>query len=280
MKKRIKRFAFMLCLAIILSAVSLPAYADYTINNILFESDDHPLTLRASGKDLLRSAGNGGKIEQPKTTDYFSEPFSLYVNAPKGHSVYAYDYWDPTDDNKTGTVFHGSRVIVLAEHGDYYCVLYHTQNYELLAAWVYAEYLVSWYPGDNDYIGELGSWVTYNDGDPELKWSKENFIGTKQKFSILEIPAHNCVGFTLDYQVTSRNGVPTDSVLGPRRVFVNDGSAWTYVGTFYYMDTYACHVHITLDEPITLRAVATLAECEEPDIFAFRQSVLDVRCAN
>ena len=279
MKRLINRLVFLLCLAIILSAVPLPAYADFGINNVIKGSDNQSVTPAASGRNLLHSAGNGGKIEQPKTTDYFSEPFSLYVNAPKGHSVYAYDYWDPTDDNKTGTVFHGSRVLVLAEHGDYYCVLYHTENYELLAAWVYVEYLVSWYPGYKAYIGQSGSWVTHNDGDPALKWSKEDFVGTKRKFSILEMPVHNCAGFTLDYQVTSRNGASTDSVLGPRSVYVNDGTAWTYVGRFNYDDTYACHVDVALYEPITLFAVATIADCAEPDIFVFRQSVLDIRCA-
>ena len=279
MKRVIQQLVFMLCLAIVLSTLSLPAFADPGINNTIKGSGNQVITPVANGKSLLHSASNGTKIEQPNAVDYFSAPFSLYVNAPKGHSVYAYDYWNPTTINNIGTVFHGSRVTVLAEHGDYYCVLFQTENYVLRAAWVYAEYLVSWYPGYKASIDRGGSWITYNDGDPALKWSKENFVGTKRKFSILETPVYNCAGFTLDYQVTSRNGVSTDSVLGPRNIYVNDGSGWTYVGSFNYDDTYACHVDITLYEPITLYAVATIADCAEPDTFVFRQSVLDVRCA-
>lgn len=279
MKRVIQELVFMLCMAILLSTFSLTAFADPGINNTIKGSGNQVITPAASGKSLLHSASNGAKIEQPNAADYFSSPFTLYVNAPKGHSVYTYDYWNPTDINNIGTVFHGSRVLVLAEHGDYYCVLFQTENYVLRAAWVYAEYLVSWYPGYKASIDRGGSWITYNDGDPALKWSKEYFVGTKRKFSILETPVYNCAGFTLDYQVTSRNGVSTDSVLGPRNIYVNDGSGWTYVGSFNYDDTYACHVDITLYEPITLYAVATIADCAEPDTFVFRQSVLDVRCA-
>ena len=280
MKKHLSRLiAFLLALAVFTSA-PIYAFADSGISNSIKGSGTTPKTSAATGKSLFFTASNAKTIDQPNAADYCSSPFYMYVNAPKEHSVYVYDTWAATEINNIGTTYHGGRVTVLAEHGNFSCILFRTWKYELKVAWVSTEYLTSWYPGYAGSIGRSSYRSTYNAGDPVMKWSKENFVGTQRKYSILESPIKNCVGFTLDYQLVSNNGASKDEVLGPRNVYVNDGSGWTYVGTFEYKKAYACHVDVSLEKPMTLVAVATIADCAKPDTFVFRQAVLDVMCTN
>ncbi len=281
MKKNVCRFlAMLLAFAMVLG--SSTAYADVGISNWIKGSEKPSYNAgTTTGRELLYTADNAKKIEQPNAKDYFTTPFSMYVNAPKEHSVYTYDYWSVKDENKIGAAYHGSRVTVLAEHGDFYCILYFTENNVRKAAWVRAELLNSYYPSDEVYIGSGKTYRnTYNAGDPMVKWSKENFVGTRRKFTILNTGIANCVSFTLDYQVTARNGSTSESVYGPRSVYVNDGSGWLEVGWFDYNTSHKpIHVVVTLPEIMTLVAVATVADCGDPDTFIFRQSVLDVICA-
>lgn len=160
------------------------------------------------------------------------------------------------------------------------CILYHTQENELKTAWIKWEYLVSAYPGTTVEIGADKSWSTDMIDDPEVSWSKESFVGTQRKYTILAQPVENCVSFTLDYKVTGRNGSEEYTIVGPRDVYVNDGSGWVYVGSFDY-DVFNAPVHVSvvLDEPMRLAAVATVANCSDPNTFIFRQAVLDVRVA-
>lgn len=255
------------------------AFADGPINNQI-KGSSASAAQSTTGQNLFYTASNSRKIERPGVNDYFSSPFAMYVNAPKGHSVYVYDYWSFNEANRFDAAFHGSRVIVLAEHGDFYCILFHTQTNELKAAWVNAENLVSYYPGTTVQLGwPRSNSRSVNSGDPDVKWSRENFVGTKRKYTILNQAINNVVSFTLDYQVTARNGSESYEVIGPRDVYVNDGSGWIYVGSFDYTDHHSpIHVSISLDQPMTLAAVATSPNCADPNTFVFRQSVLDVMC--
>ena len=172
--------------------------------------------------------------------------------------------------------YHGSRVVVLAEQDGYSCVLYRSDDAKLHAAWIATDKL-SWdYPGRTCSIGNSDLSWAYNIGDPNVSWSKESFVGTKQKFTLLDTPVEYCVGFTLDYQVTTRNGAETKEILGPRTVYINDGEGWIEVGQFDYSELGPVHVNISWDEPISLVAVGTVASCAKPDTFLFRQSLLDV----
>lgn len=280
MKKLIRKTIALFLLFSLLASLSLTAFADGPINNQI--KGGGPSAPQASStQNLFYTASNARKIERPGGYDFFSAPFAMYVDAPKGHSVYVYDYWSFNDANRFDAAFHGSRVIVLAEHGEFYCILYHTQSNELKAAWVNAENLVSYYPGNTAQLGwgTSGSRLV-NVGDPDISWSRENFVGAKRKFSVLNQPIYNVSSFTLDYQVTARNGSQSYEVTGPRDVYVNDGSGWVYVGSFDYPDHHTpIHVTINLDQPMTLAAVATVPNCADPNTFVFRQSVLDVMCA-
>lgn len=280
MKTILKKGVILLVLVSQLFFAAPIALADGPINNQI-KGSGASASQPSSAQNLFYTASNARKIERPSGYDFFSTPFAMYVNAPKGHSVYVYDYWSFNDANRFDAAFHGSRVIVLAEHGEFYCILYHTQSNELKVAWVNAENLVSYYPGNTAQLGwGRSSTRLTNVGDPVVSWSRENFIGTKRKYTVLNQSIYNVASFTLDYQVTARNGSESYEVTGPRDVYVNDGSGWVYVGSFDYPDHHTpIHVTINLDQPMTLAAVATAPNCADPNTFVFRQSVLDVMCA-
>ena len=278
MNKLIRKTISGILLLSLIASISLTAYAGGPINNQI-KGSSASAAQASSVQSLFYTASNARRIERPGVNDFFSSPFSMYVDAPKGHSVYVYDYWSFDDANRFDAAFHGSRVIVLAEHGKFYCILYHTQNNELKAAWVNSENLVSYYPGNTTQLGWGSSNIRLvNVGDPDVSWSRENFVGTRRKFTVLNQPVYNVSSFTLDYQVTARNGSESYEVTGPRDVYVNDGSGWIFVGAFDYPDHHSpIHVTVYLDQPMTLSAVATVPNCSDPNTFVFRQSVLDVR---
>ncbi len=275
-----KRMICLLLCITLLASIQVPAFANSPINNQI-KGSSASAAQSSSAQTLFYTASNARTIERPNTADYFSSPFTMYVNAPKGHSVYVYDYWSFDEANRFDAAFHGSRVMVLAEHREFYCILYYTQKNELKAAWVNAENLVSYYPGNTAQLGwGNNSSRLINAGDPEVSWSRENFVRTKRKFTILNQAINNVVSFTLDYQVTARNGSNSYAVIGPRDVYVNDGSGWIYVGSFNYPDHHSpVHITVYLDQPMTLAAVATVPNCSDPNTFVFRQSVLDVMCS-
>ena len=263
-EKIYKKTLFLLLVFSAIVSMSYPAFAAGPINNQI--KGNSPSAAQASStQTLFNTAINVRKVEQPGTNDYFSAPYSMYINAPKGHSVYVYDYWAFDEANRFDAAFHGSRVIVLAEHGAFCCILYHTQNNELKVAWVNTENLVSYYPGNTVQLGGgNNNSRLINAGDTDVSWSRENYVGTKRKFTALIQPI-NCVSsFILDYQVTARNGSQSYEVTGPRDVYVNDGSGWIFVGSFDYPDHHSpIHVVIYLDQPMTLSAVATVPNCAD-----------------
>ena len=272
----VKCFSLLLILSVLLSGVP-EAFADGQINNRIKGEGSYGVPA-VGGRELFYTAGNSRKVEPPQANDYYVPPFTMYVNAPKGHSVYVYDYWSAVEEHKIGTAFHGDRVTVLAQHSDLCCILFHEQDYRLKVAWVSSSNLSSWYPGETYYAGSGSNWYDVNIGDPTMHWSRDCFVGTGRRYSILDAPAANCTGFTLDYQVTSRNGAQTNEVLGLRDVYVNDGSGWIWICSFNLQELTPCHIVITLPSPMTVAAVAVIANCTEPNTFICRQSLLDVMC--
>ena len=57
--------------------------------------------------------------------------------------------------------------------------------------------------------------------------------------------------------------------------YVKSGDTWTEVGEFPYPDFGAVKVQVWLDEPMDIDAVGTIAQCSQPNIFWFRQTVTD-----
>lgn len=281
--KTSKTILSLLLVLVLFASLSVPAFAEKTppasINNQIKSSpggSSPQANAAPTLQSMFRMAANSKKIKAPNAGDYFSYSFSMYADAPKGHSINAYDHWTTNDNSKFGYIYHGSRVYVLAEHGDSYCVLYYTEKNVLNAAWVPADRLTYTYPG-RVYRSAARSLPVgaVSVGDVNVQWSKDNFVGTKTKYSILSSPVEDCVGFTLDYQLLTKSE-KKELVLGPRDIYVNDGSGWTYVGYFDYDEQGPCHIEVVLSEPMDLLAVATVAECDEPNAFTYRQSLLDV----
>ncbi|MBR1456616.1 MAG: hypothetical protein IJ594_05595, partial [Oscillospiraceae bacterium] len=289
MKKNIRKLIATLCVLALIASLPVSSFADgaglassqqhYVKNQIKGSGSGGGLstsTSNASGpsaKDIT-ATGDNKTIVMPDVSSYLSDYAVMYINAGKGHSVYAHKQPGTKNNEKyMPFAYHGSQVTVLAQQNGFSCVLYHSDDNALHAAWVVSDYL-SWdYPGVTEYVGPS---VYYNVlvDEPAVSWSKESFVGSKQKFTLLKEPIDDCVAFTLDYQVIARNGAETKEVLGPRTVYVNDGDGWIEIGQFDYSKLGPVHVIVTLEEEMTIAAVATVASCSKPNQFQFRQSLL------
>ena len=137
-----------------------------------------------------------------------------------------------------------------------------------------------WFPGAVAAIGDVYQGIGNTEEDPVLSWARDYFVGTRQKYTLLTNPVHACKQFGLNYQVTARNGAKTEEVLGPRAVYINDGSGWIMAGSFDYPKIQSVLVTVNLTAPTDLMAVAVIPACSKPDVFAFRQSVQDVLTAD
>ena len=275
-----KRLLSLLCILSLLAAFTVAASAEapLLVSNVIKGATPAGGSSTPAGRpgvnDIL-ATGYGDKLTLPKS--YLDSYEVAYVNAPSGNSVYTYR--DPrADQNRTMPyAFHGVKALVLARQGEFSCILYHGSGSVPVAAWINSEHLSATYPGTVVTIGSSGrAYNAQNIGDVEVQWSSNNFVGSGQKYSLLDSPVKSCTGFTLDYHVIGRNGAQTQQVLGPRTVYVNDGSGWVEVGSFEYNAMAPIHVVVYLDSPMTVAAVATTAACAKPDTFSFRQTLLDV----
>ncbi|MCR5576242.1 MAG: hypothetical protein K6F56_04465 [Oscillospiraceae bacterium] len=282
MNKHRKQLLSLLLALLLFASLSVPALAASGINNQIKSGPASGASSGASSsnssssmRSLFNKASNHSKVKTPNNDDYFSDYFTMYADAPAGHSIKAFDHWVTDTNSLLGYIYHGSRVYVLAEHGDSYCVLYYTESNKLNVAWVPIERLRFDYPGRVFRLGsQSSSSGVANVGDPGVAWSKDNFVGTKTKYTLLTDPLENCVGFTLDYQLVTKSASQNE-VLGPRAVYINDGSGWEYIGSFDYDAQGPCHVEIYLTRPMNLMAVATVADCDAPYGFTYRQSLID-----
>ncbi len=277
--------SFLMVLAMLLALpapafAAVPAVMDSGIPNVVRGSEDDDSSSRPgkpSSSDIME-ATNANGIVMPKHDSYLSSYALMYVNATKKNSVYTYP--QPSGKNKCPhNAYHGSRVVVLAEENGYGCVLFYTSGNKLRAGWIPMEYL-SWdFPGKTVTIGDNRQNKKLTDPvDIAVAWSKDYFVGTKQKFSVLDEPVEKCVEFTLDYDILSVNGASEGELTGYRTIYVNDGTGWISVGGFDCGNLEPYHVVVYLSEPMTILAVATKADCAKPDGFTFRQAILDIRC--
>ncbi len=283
MKKQGKKTVALICVLIMVLCNIGTAFADAGINNTIIGQGNNSAcpTLNSGsayqrGRNMIMTTGEADNMTLPNPGSYLETPESMYVNAPRKNSIYSYlTPWK--DKEKLGKCpYHGAKVLVVAEQDGFDCILFRDNKNRLHASWVYASELTWYFPGIEQTIGTPCVSYANDQGNITVHWSKERFVNSGQHYTILDETARNCIQFTLDYQVIARNGARTSEVLGDRVVYVNDGSGWTAVGWFSYPETDATHVVVNLDHPTDLIAVATVACCDQPDTFLFRQSVLDV----
>ena len=203
----------------------------------------------------------------------------MYVNADNKNSIYSYRKPWRNKSAIGAYPYHGTKVLVVAKQNEYDCIVFKDNNNQPQAAWVRGEELTWYYPGKEWTLGIPCVKYADNTGDAEVSWSEKSFDGSNQKYTILSEPAVNCVQFTLDYQVIGRGGAGIDDILGDRIIYVSDGSEWKEVGRFSYDEIDAMHVVVNLEQPMKLAAVATSADCKKPDVFLFRQGILDTLVA-
>ena len=287
---QLRRAAFMRLCSLLMAMILLQsssagsAFAQTQINNQMKTGDTGTVIVSATpspvqGIDLILSTGDQFSITMPNRASYIT-PVSMYVDAPGDHSIYVYQDLKCDKEELMPFAYEGMRVTAVAEqvYEKTYltCIVYRDENYRLHAGWVHSRYLTQWYPGTVEVIGQAYTGTVYTAADPVLSWAGDYFVNTKQKYTLLNTPIRACTRFLLNYQVIGRGGAATEEVLGPRSVYVNDGSGWIMVGQFEYGIIQAVLVTVNLAKPTDVMAVAVIPSCSRPDRFTFRQSLQNV----
>ncbi|MBR4474329.1 MAG: hypothetical protein IKS55_11915 [Oscillospiraceae bacterium] len=173
-------------------------------------------------------------------------------------------------------LYEGTETTAVAEENDMSLIIYRGSDNQLYAGWIQSIRLLDDFPGEQYTIGEKPSGDNLSTrNDITVDWSRCRWLTTQQNYSVLSDEVKNCVGFTLEYQLIKENTQVWDNILGPRKIYVKSGGEWIEVGEFPYPAFGAVKVQVWLDKPMDIDAVGTIAQCKQPDIFWFRQSVTD-----
>ena len=277
MKHQYRRFLAVLCVFAMLFSLPVLAYAD-----------DDSSAAAQKGLEAIKATGDYKRIQLPKDSSYLDEFKTRYVDFSDVLIPVAYDQavqmYGPSAPveripSKNGLqmpfAFQGSTVTVVAEQKDYSCILYRNSNNRLRAGWIWNIYLGDEYPGRTEAIGTENSAAKGNIAEIPMTWSEKGFLKSPQKYTVLEEPVENCVGFTLEYQIIDEGTDKRCAILGPRNVYVNDGTDWIKVGSFEYPELGTVRVRVNLDEPMKVAAIGTIADCRLPNTFFFRQIATD-----
>lgn len=275
-----KSFASVLSLflVLVLFVSGLPVSASASDFNNSMKGDTKATDYSSSPSvEDFRLGDNYRKITEPQSKSYLSDYKLIYIDTDKGHSLSVHSKPNGNKNSHHDYAYHGSAVIALAKENGCYCVLYFDQQNTLKCGWVDAKSTNSKYPGTTYTIGRrIDTLETNYLAFPLCSWSRDCFLDTTQYFTYCKDIQFDCVSFTLDYQVTARNGSSTEDCLGTRYIYINDGYGWDYVGSFDLKDLAPVHVVINLDKPYNLFAVATFADCPGADTMTYRQSVIDL----
>ncbi len=241
------------------------------------------LTLTASAEDggaeaglqAIEATGDAHYLVLPEEESYLTEFQNRYVRALIGPCAPVERVpWRRSGRLPMPFAYDGVRATVLAKQGEMSLILYLSNSNRLRAGWIRTVFLTDEYPGKQLSIGEEQTGDTIIPEVP-ISWSRRSFLTSAQNYSVLEEPVKNCVSFTLDYQLISENTEIHSKVLGPRTVYVNNGSEWIEVGTFEYPELGPVLVQVNLQEPTDITAIGTIADCEQPNVFYFRQYATD-----
>ena len=277
-------FSALLVLALLATGFPGLASADVRINNQIKGSEGNTVVVDSAGShqrglDLVLSTGDQNTIDMPNLHAYI-QPVQMYVDAPGDHSIYVYQGLKLDKEKLMPFAYEGQRVTAVADQKygdtDLTCIVYRDEFYRLHAGWVHRKYLTMWFPGAVAATGSSYMGTRYAAADPVLAWAGDYFVGTRQKYTVLTEPVLACTQFALNYQVTGRGGAKIEEILGPRTIYVNDGSGWIMAGRFEYPKIQSVLVTVSLPDPTDLLAVAVVPSCSRPDVFTFRQSVQDV----
>ncbi len=178
------------------------------------------------------------------------------------------------------SLFEGTEVTVVAEENDMSCILYRSPDYKLYTGWIKSIRLLEEFPGMQYTVGTEPEGGHSHAPDVENRRSAGYLPGTEQPYTVLGETVKGCVGFTLEYQLIAENTANKSRVFGPRSIWVSDGENWVSAGVFEYPQNGAVRVQVWLPEAMDLAAVATVAHCDAPWLFEFRQLAEDFYCAD
>lgn len=256
---------------LLIASLSVTAFADGGIvNRIAGAGDTQPAASAGqSGMELIRQTGDQDEIVKPNYRSYFDVPQTRYIDAPKNHSVYVYKGLDTDIDKPEATEFlmpfayEGQKVLEVAREQGMSCIIYRDRKFVQHAGWVETRHLKDAFPGSEVSFGRNGIQGTPQEA-PALAWSKDNFVGSTEKYAVLTEAVSDCVQMKLAYQVTDTSGVRFEDTLGTRTVYVNDGSGWIQVGQFEYNKQGTVLITVNLSEASRVEAIAVIASCNEP----------------
>lgn len=257
---------------LLIASLSVTAFADNGIvNRISGMNDTRPAPSGGlSGMELIRQTGDQDEIVKPNYRSYFDVPETRYIDAPLNHSVYVYKGLDTDIDKPEATeylmpfAYEGLMVVEVAREQGMSCIIYRDRKFVQHAGWVETRYLTDLFPGREVIVGR-NSIPGLAQEAPALTWSRDNFVGSAEKYAVLAEAVPNCVQMKLAYQVTDTDGAQFEDMLGTRTVYVNDGSGWIEASQFEYEDQGTVLVTVNLNEATRVAAIAVIASCNEPD---------------
>ena len=279
------------------------AYADKDFAQVLelFANDVERMTderyiesVREVSRQTILATGDQKYIQMPAEESYLSEPRTMYITSLPYDWCTLDKTGDPDQMKACGPgvsvervpearsgrltmpwAYEGTEVMVVAEENGMSCIVYRYSDNRMRAGWVQTRFLVDEFPGKQLEIGSPTSANITTVNGIEMQWSRKSFLTTQQNYSVLSETVENCVGFTLEYQLIQENTPIWGNILGPRDVYVNDGTQWIKVGSFAYPEFGTVRVAVHLNQPTNIVAIGTIADCAWPDIFFFRQFAED-----
>ena len=261
---KMKRLLSLLICMLLIPLLSLTAFAEGN-------------TAAERGYEAILATGTGKNIVPPKAESYLEEWKTLYCRK----AWYAPSLWvESISQLRSGVpcqpmLFEGTEVTVVAEENDMSCILYRDVNYRTCAGWIQSIRLLEDFPGERLSVGQERGGDFETKEEVGLSWSRGYYPGAQQRYTVLDEPVKNCVGFTFEYQMIAENTTWKEIVFGPRTIYVFDGEEWIEAGAFPYPELGAVYVQVWLDEPTDVAAIATIADCHAPNMFDFRQTARD-----
>ena len=116
-----------------------------------------------------------------------------------------------------------------------------------------------------------------NIGSVPSHLTSKSMPGTDVTYSELESLLRNCVGFTIQYEVTE---LWKGEGLGDRYLYVYTGSAWELIGTFSYPSYGRTSAEIWMREPINIKRFTTPRIHANDSAFMIEQNLTDVWIAD
>ena len=237
-------------------------------------------TAASRGLAAIQSTGHTWGIVLPQEESYLEEWKTLY--ARKAFRAPCLQVESAPKLLSGGTLpwlYEGVEVTVVAEENDMSCILYRGNGNKLYVGWIQSIRLLEEFPGETLASGTAPSGSYDVRDDITVSWSGEGWRTSQQyvfqQYTRLSEEVKDCVGFTLEYQLIAENSYHWDEIYGPREIYVRSGGRWIRAGQFPYPEKGTVKVQVWLEQPMDIDAFGTIARCESPDTFQFRQTATD-----